>query len=1350
MKRPSRWLTLLPVVILACTPKAEPPPINSSTGGINTEACRDANLSIQKLDAVQIRSLVTCLNGSNDSVKPYKVFIDNMNTDDLNKLLEVYNRHVYSAQDRRLDKILDLVKKMRDQGLLSKIFDDLVVLHESHFIEKFLPVAKRFLENISKPGQPDTNIYGLNKFLTESINQNLISPGLIAAANAANGMSARVLSILISAFNANSVIDSDHVTDLMANAVLGTYGDNTHHAFLTSLSDPQIPRSFQVATDKQVEELADLFYLMPQGSAVGSNRMNRLRLAITGVDRPLNCFKNGNQSRHTDNLFWYIASESAKRSEGPEHDKLFLQVIPLMLATTYDSCDYSPDLIQNIEVLTEAVRLGYGDGLHGMNSLLINSGRFSEISQALKSEYIVQLAPVMEELALRGGNPFTLKIITKDLTPADLITISKVLTKLVSEDITGDELVQWITKNIQEPSRSILIKDLNLLPADKRNLSSLSNLLLGSENQDQALRDLKWAVGHTTFPNSYEQNLVAMAKKIFANEKAARQEIKDLARAMVSTFADTRGGLGDIVGILAQTSGLSIENPIQNLIHSLLSDQALLADILPIFIMQLQNPEFRDALEFTGKLVANGNLDRLIVFLVDLFRSAQSPALNPNQPGSQFHPPTGDPLKIIRNAKPFVPHSPDGQYLVCNDIKGSLFDYHGINLYKALKCIDADGSLPEISLVADHLQKNGALEELSSLLKTITNTSPFLNGTFNELEALLRNGSLRKVLKLFAMTAEEPYGLPFRFDPLVADLMTDPGVDSGLQLLGNIFQLPSLASAGQSLINLLSNDPEKTFFSDNNYRLTIHDPAKLRFQMMDLRPDLNPNQILEIYNRAAENFVAHNDEWLYEEGPFFRLSDKEWKAQIVGFFRAMLRSTDLKANVHALQDIARDTKQSFTKFLSDSIDDQRVVLHYGRNGQLALHIVTQLDELELLVVNSEFDVLQIPSVSMDFKQGVADSEDLMGMLKTKNTLLSIVQHVPFIGDERLRRIKNMLYSYDALYESAANGNLKIFQRIYRALKASTPAKYRDSKNPVLNHMGILDNLNNVQIFSGMVMGLSNAKRQGKLEQIVDGFMGCLLLLEDKDIDVLRDVMLYITAQSEAGDDSPLDQLLDKLLTLIQNPQGYQEFKDSLAYLAPGLMRLGVEPTGLLKSVPAFIKQPVTWNRILDKVISEAQNPKGMVSTLANNLVAVDDKSLESLREVMAVMFLDDPKTGANHFPDLVSGFSNGYAKRPDEYDQIITAFRLFNNDPRVVAMEPAKLFNGIFGQFAGQSGIGDGLGYIFLDPVLRKDIIHINYVMARQNDIASLARVLVAQINSGNFESALHFIFDNLVSTGSH
>lgn len=1360
MKKISALMVML-FLGASCTPNSTPPDFSNTDEGLPIEACKKVQFDLKKLDAVKIRSITTCLNGKNDALKEYKVFLDNMDTGELNTLLEVYNKHIFP--NNRLSKILDVVDRIKKNGQLPSLMKDLQVMTESGVLQNLVPIASRLLKPEITVQDNKKAIKAFSKFIIQAIEQNLLSPVTVSAANSIGGLRARALAILLSSNNPNSILNSDKVIDIVAENMLASFKDHTFHRAATFLSDPALIRSFRLNSDAVIEDFSDLFTFIPQGSYRGANKLIRLSQMIQGGDQKMKCFKDQKGfTREIDNLLSFMARESSQYTDRAAGDRFFLQAVPVLMAAVDESCEYERPqdkklVTDNLEVLYDTVAKGYGDGVRGLFRVMITGNRFDTIANAFKSDYLTRMGPILEELGLRGGMNFLLQIASKDISDLDVFYTSTLLNLFVSKNLEGVDLENWIKSSVKNPdSQKQLLQIVSRLKPQFRNLVHLAMVVSQDPTKDQALKDLKAAQADTTFDLSPSEAFMILAQNVAAPE--FRKELHKFGRSAVTAMADSRGGLGDMLSVSASAVSFSTDNPLQDTIKDVLADEDLVDRFLPIFYKISMDPHFQETLNLTGKLAANGNLEKLIMFLVDLFRISGGSGLDPNKPPFDYTKPITDPQDLIDGSKPYTPKPPIGNFTTCGDIKGSLFDKNGDNLFLALRCLNAAKDFDDLERLARHLKDGQVLDDVSEILRNIVTTSPYLDSSLTQLQRLLKSGQLASVLKLLIYSAD-PHELPYRLDPILKKMLDPknvPNIDQSLRLVGEILSYEKLGPALKTFADLSTLPGKKLFKSQNNFAIQINNADAIRAQIKKDFPNYNAKQAEEAFQVAAKNFATHNDWWLYD-GPYEPQTTLEKRETIITMLKDLTRGDDLLELVRALQDIS--LRYDMPAVLGQLIDDHRTTPHINfRTGEVAPRIMSALDQLETLVMNADMTI-SIPvvyktHVGTTFQVGLAKSNDLKKTLEDQKGLIQNLAKTYVCGtgqDGKCFRVKNILANYSLLEQLRKDGNLGIFKRLYEGLYKATPKNDRDKEDPKVNHMAVLNYFNQMGIFHYLAMGLSSVKRQSPdfFRPLVGSVFDVVRLLDDSDILLLKNIL--VTAMTPYGSDGvrPIDILLDHFMSLQTDTEAFENFKDTLIHLSPSLYALGSKPTGVLASLPMILQDRELWSDIVDSVFEEGQKPTSSLLDLAANVLVLDPKKTLELKD-MLVPALSPLADGSVLLPSVVKTFFYGRKEARDDWERLSERFKNFGDDPRVTAMNVSGLIRNILKDSEDLRGMNPIFGELLKDPNKRTQLINILYVLSDNQDIKPLMQILVQQAKTGNIERAVKFVIDNVKAAPVH
>ena len=207
----------------------------------------------------------------------------------------------------------------------------------------------------------------------------------------------------------------------------------------------------------------------------------------------------------------------------------------------------------------------------------------------------------------------------------------------------------------------------------------------------------------------------------------AGEDLHPLGQAFTKSLGDTRGGLGDILGTFASGVSLSNSNPFQDALSELLADEDLMNRLHPILISILEDSRLPSLIDFGGKLAANGQLEKIFVFLAEILRTDGLPGLPGPPLANSFQKPTMPTTTYIQQVQqgigPLVP--PTLKYSDCKYLDGNTFD-NGTNFYSGLQCLGSENTYPQLSKISTDLKDLNLLDDASFTFKSLIETSPIL------------------------------------------------------------------------------------------------------------------------------------------------------------------------------------------------------------------------------------------------------------------------------------------------------------------------------------------------------------------------------------------------------------------------------------------------------------------------------------------------------------------------------------------------------------------------------------------------------------------------------------------------
>ncbi|MCC6278060.1 MAG: hypothetical protein IT289_09115 [Oligoflexia bacterium] len=1334
------------VLSAGCSPTPVPPSLDSPIRPINVEGCRNAQLNLRYLDANNVRGLVNCLNVQTGALQPYKDFLDDIDTEELNQFLMIYNKHI-NTEGHRLNKTLDLVDRIDKQGWLKPFYKDLQVVLENNVIQAALPLLQNFFEDPARPGQIDPKAQKFSDFLLELMQRDLFTSALISSANTFGGIRAQILAYLMAVDIPQGGLTNSQMANLFSDTLMRSFQDQAFHKVLAHMSDPQMGRSFKRISAEDVRHLAEVMSYFSIGFSQGVSRVERMRQVVNGTDRPLQCYGNQSQFRYADNILKFVAGEASSFASKAESDRFLLKTVPVLLAMSRESCNYHPDLLRNTSFLTEAVVDGYGGGVLAALRYLLHSHRYEELAQSMKSDYLVQLSPFLRDVAMRSGFSFLLEVFSEDLKESDFDHLMKALNFFVANDIRGSELTDWIKRNVPQPSRSVVLTTLAQMPSQRQSFVELGLELANAPGLDDASRAFKGALADHPFPDGHTTRFMEVGQKIFKPDSEKRKDVELFISNLRKSFGDSRGGLGDLLAIAARSTSLSRERPVQDALIGILGDKALIDKIGPIMLKLSRNPKFFKALEFTGTISGNGQLERLLRFLVELFKNSQGPGLTPDpQPPVIYMPPTQTAEQVMANYRPYAPQVPSGSYQDCASLNGSLYDVSGDQLYKGLRCLDADGSVPAAALIAEHLKADGLLPQTADLLRALLVTSPTILGGLNQIERLFRSGQLESLLQLLVISGEPGYQLPYTMDRFLGAGFELPELSQTFEFLGQFLRVGTLHDSLSLSLDLVTKESKPVFKSDTQFKLKVRDPDAIKRKIKEFNPKWTSAQIESSYQKLRTDFEERTDDWYHQNGLFARLTKAQWIEHIYLSARESLRTTDLKEMISALQDITKNF--DIVKVLTNAVNDHRLVNNYDRELNRIMRIQTQLDQLEALVQVSDIDIPVgfINHVGTDFQLAIVKANDLSSEMKKQKEKLDLGISVHGIDKRRSFYLRNMRENFPALQEWADNGNLRIFQRVYRALYNATPAQFRDKDDPVNNHMGSLNRANLIGLFDALSLAVPHLLQSGQLEVAVQGFKSLVHQIQPQDIEPLKAVIDAFTTKVQGSGISPLEQMLLRIRQLYETDlTKYDSFKDTLFHLFINASRTRGTMTALLQGLPLVISKPAVFDACLDFLMEDMVNSDGRLMRLGSRLWQSSDGDWERLRALSQIIFEAKTTRGDFALPYAMSVVSHSYNSKTSDFQGWIDRFKQFKQDPRVEAFSPVELIQSSLATMGTESlGFEDGLSEIMLNPTHRETLVKLSRTLAGKEDISKILAIVVQEVKKGHIDEALHFLFDNL------
>lgn len=1256
---------MIAVLVASCTSKDNFSRVDGPR--INTEKCKDAGFDLKNLVPKQVRSLVQCLNGENQAIQPLVDLLDEVNDQELSQILTVYNKHLYKAG--LLNKNIDFIDRMDQRGLLKDVYTDIHVLTNAGVIQAALPILRRHLQDSDQSEKVEPSLVYLNRFIADLIQRNLITDSFRNIGKAAGSTRAKAMGLLLGRTDNLAPLNSNQVTDVFANLLEKLISEDQLHPFLMKLVDPTVSQIFRFEEGTSRNDHIDFLRELVAGSSqlsVGSvSTLGKMGQFVLQENKPLTCFKENSGQRGVKNLFDYVVQSILERKgDRPWLDRFLLVEQPLLISFVEKNCDRSPMDMTVIRAaqaeFTRLAALGVSPGIAISLHKFQKYNRMEYLKSVLGSPLLAEAGPVIENVSLRGVLPLALDWTSLEFTQADYNLFSQIVTLYGIEDLAGNDLKAWIQQHFDGTDEAALLQYSSQISSPQEN--KLGNLMkVVSEQDDTLSKSLRAKVAELRFKKSTENLLLPIFKKLYEKGEA-REELKTFARALAKSFADPRGGIGDLLSTMAEGADLSRETPVQQFVYNFLADEPLANDLQEVALRIIKMQSLQRAVEFVGEMAGNGNLERIVKFLVEAFKQSNEQGLDSKPMPITYKKPRENP-EIFFGKNPPTNKPPAGNYSACRSVSGNIFSNEN-DFYNAILCLGAKSDNGGLAAFADALKSSGKLRSFAELLLKNFMSQPNASPSFDQLEALIDSGDLRKLLEVVRISGESPYLLMEQLDPLLLVEARRDSTDKALMCVGKLLNDKNFRDATVLAIGAMTDVkpqilqhktglPVQVFNKDklkSEAKNLIEDWLKTTWSDADLEAQIQ-TAVTDFENRASkENYIK--DMKMYLD-----LNDEQMKDALVKFMQDLLLYTNLEELVQAFADFAHANDEGydfspfadlkgldFKKFFDWVVGTQRVILYWpdpasAHNTDAVkgpkLRIMTRLDQLESLVLNSNTSIASnIPFFGVDhaglyYQINVSKSDNLVKTIDSfiKTTELGI--SISNVGEkEKTWKLKNNLMSLHTLREMAVTGDLRIFQRLYQGLQRSTPEKYRKTQDPAVNQMDWAHRPMPLGFFARVLPVLNQLRNQGTLGLVAEGSFNIGRALDPKrDSPRIRALFTEMLKPNSEGQ-IPFRLLLDNIFGVLSSGdvKKISNMQNSLFGLIASMGKLAPSSAGVWEALSQVVAKPVAFRALLETLFSDLteEKPDGFFLNLGNNILQNDEAKTKILRDFMNVFLSLQP------------------------------------------------------------------------------------------------------------------------------
>ncbi len=1126
-----------------CNSQVEPPAFeNNVFKTINYDQCKGASFKFKKQTPQSLRALVSCVNGSDKVIQPYVDFVNSVSDDDLKVYIESFDEH-FSPY---LNQALDLMNRMQERGLLREFSKNMSVLIENGLFATGIELwQKTYDEN----GQLSPTALDLHEFIAELVSRDRLRGGLKGSAGLLDNPNAWAVAELLSRSGA---LKSPQIAEILERVINNMTKAGSLNATLILASDRRLYEGLRSTSPQDVSAMAKTFDLLmkddsPNGSLVA---IQKLHVALA---KEYVCFNGPKGSRQTLRLDEINAREQIRRKGNKNSlDRLMLVETPFLLAGSVRDCNIPATVIENYPLVFPLVEGGASPGMAAINAWFYPAGRLNYMARAMASGSLLDTAKVEQLFAAKNASAYLLPAM-QSLSPADFGEMSSLLTEFAVEDLGGPAISSWIRNKFPKALQGEALGVLK----DLKNPHFHDFIDLMSLRYPQYEGVLREVLADTNFSRRRSDSVTSFLRKIFSTE--LRPQLLAFMDSLANSWSDTRGGVGPMLSVLAESGYLAEENPFQFWMRSMFSDRDFQRKWFPVTSRLIKTSEFKNALGFTAKFAQSPQFDGFLKFMIDIFRYS-------DQKGLLTDPIAGGyvgPKNKNYAAKPSVPAPndtpPNFAYPSCREIKGGLWDKGGEVFYDALKCLGGDRPTNGLSKLAELLKQSGDLSDLTDLLSRNVFNTENAHYYLNDLKMWQKDGDLAAFMELLIKSRRIGPDVIPRVESIIADYLSQRSATYAMESLGPVMKSQYLGNVAHTLLDTWERTDDKSFFkSDSSFVMPIANADELLKEAAARVPQVDINQA----RHELKNFVNRGPNYFYDQGLYKNESEAVIQADIYRMLILLLRTDreaktgDLEEFLKALQDIFewhRQGKVNVAEFARWGSSAVKAIPYYvGGEEQPRVRFVVPFDQLDILVANADFPVAgSLPVVGVDhlgtlFQIKVAESKNLGETIHDLKKMMSRVINwgKPFIEREKYNHLLNDLESFTVLEDAVKRGHLVILQRLYQAFYNSTKPGDRRKQDVNKNHMSLVHQPTRWAMFSRLVAPLRHVDTEGQLDHLIGVLAQLVKSLSPGDERAVRAAVDNLMTR-RSNTFSGMDHVLTLLFESSKDAPVFDQMKDQI-------------------------------------------------------------------------------------------------------------------------------------------------------------------------------------------------------------
>ncbi|MEQ1876988.1 MAG: hypothetical protein ABL958_10110, partial [Bdellovibrionia bacterium] len=614
----------------------------------------------------------------------YKELCDSVSDDDMNALIKVFDRHVnHGDKGNRLDLMLDLAHRARTKGILKQLYRGLENIASSGSVQEASELFGKIYSLFQKDPDYKQDVRVLRGLAKDVIDMKVSDQAVTGLARGFNGSNGQALAFFMSRTSSRFPLASGEIVDEIAKVAKALIEDRSLRTLQILAADPAVHQAFAGLSTPELGEIEKLFVRISSGASRGDLKiLEGLKKLTVKTDRQMRCWDDGTNVRSFQNLFDVAADEQARRRRDYNRINRFWVVeLPVMISASLGKCDLDRTITDELEITSDLAKRGLATGLAMSLLGFYDKGRGTYIKNVLKSQHAVEAGGLIENLAIRQGTTYAIELLTKSIKPADFQALGRIFTASVLDDLRGAELDAWLVSHFREPSLTELRAHVNGLPAHLRSLLNLLGRLEVNGPSDLSMR-IRVSLSDEPAVSPAEKATFNVFEHALAD--AVRPNLKKTAEAFVRSWGLTNEGWGAVFEHFAQAVALSQERPYQEALSEFLANEDDYETVINFMVRYSNHPKFHEAVRFTGKIAGEGNLDRLVSFLIDFFRATGKPGLNP-PPNTPGYTPSNEKANLaeLENRKIPDPSPAPGDFSSCSRVTGDLFEPTGETMFNA-------------------------------------------------------------------------------------------------------------------------------------------------------------------------------------------------------------------------------------------------------------------------------------------------------------------------------------------------------------------------------------------------------------------------------------------------------------------------------------------------------------------------------------------------------------------------------------------------------------------------------------------------------------------------------------------